>query len=176
MASVQILPVEISITVHTGERSRYWPSVCGAAMRAAARGERVLVVQLMAGGVGQGPNRPTKMLSGLEWLRPDIARSRPLTATEEERRSVRDLWHRVRATASAYQQVVVDGLQEGLTAELVGLAEIEGLIAGLEGPTEVVLCGPQLPESLVNSACRVSEWRASPATTPVVLVRTGGGL
>lgn len=126
--------------------------VMAEAFRRAAQGERVAVVQLLRGGIGQGPDRPVRLLENLSWYRPAIGRAIDCAGTDEEILCVQVLWEHLRSLLDSFDLLVISE---------AGLAHKFGLLAGEQlfdlvhsrpDNLDLVLSGPSLPEALVPLA------------------------
>ena len=83
---LHLVSPEGQLQVHTAPYRGSFASVLSQALRAAGLGSRVMVVQLLKGGVAQGPDRRLTLCGRLQWLRPDVACCLAEPASEQERR------------------------------------------------------------------------------------------
>ncbi|MBE9077401.1 P-loop NTPase family protein [Romeria aff. gracilis LEGE 07310] len=154
--------IEGTVQVFTSPHRSFFTNVMVQALRAAEQGLPVLIVQFLKGGIGQGPTQPTQMGQNLTWLRCDYPGciSGPEVPAEAEV-ALLDLWQHTQTAVEQgkYGLVVLDELS--LALEFGLLTENEVLIFLKERPPqiEVVLTGPQMPDSLIAIADQVTEFR-----------------
>ncbi|MGF1459958.1 MAG: cob(I)yrinic acid a,c-diamide adenosyltransferase [Leptolyngbyaceae cyanobacterium] len=151
-----------TIQVFTSPHRTFFANVMVQAMRVAGQGHAVLITQFLKGGISQGVGQPMQFGQGLEWLRPDIQRSLKVAdATVEEQTAVAQLWHHTETAAmqGKYSLVVLDELslaiQLGLIAEETALTFLQQRPSQLD----VILTGPDMPESLLAIADQITEFR-----------------
>lgn len=140
------------ISVHTGPERTFALNVIASALRTASQGYRVMVVQLLKGGIAQGPAAPRQFVEHLEWLRPAVSRVIDSDPTQEEREAVSELWSVVRAKAPSLDLLVIE--EAGLAVQLGLIKEKDLLELLTDKPTalEMALTGPVVPESVVPFA------------------------
>lgn len=139
------------IHVHTSP-DRVFPldAVC-AAMRCAVQGKRVMLVQLLRGGIAQGPTAPRRLLERLVWLRPEINRIIDSAPDEIERGAVQALWHCLSEQLGEFDQLVLD--EAGLAVQLgvITQEQLLELLRNRPSTLGIVLTGPGIPQV-------VAEW------------------
>lgn len=132
------------------------------AMRVAGQGHSVLITQFLKGGIHQGVEQPMQFGQGLEWLRPDIYRAiKADDATETEREAIAELWQHTQATVmqGRYLMVVLDELSLAIKFGLIAEAEVLTFLEQRPPQVDVILTGPEMPESLLAIADQVTEFR-----------------
>jgi cob(I)alamin adenosyltransferase len=158
------------LQIHTAPHRGSFSGVLSQALRAAGLGSRVLVCQLLKGGVDQGV-RGSQMLCGrLQWLRPATPRCLETSAehlVEDPegsggvRQAVREIWlySRDQLLKERVDQLVLDEL--GLAIELgyVPLAEVLETLEQRPPHLDVIVTGPAIPEALMAMADQVTELR-----------------
>lgn len=158
------------LQIHTAPHRGSFSAVLSQALRTAGLGSRVLVCQLLKGGVDQGVEG-SQMLGGrLRWVRPstpmclEVSADR-LAADPEEAASivqaVRDVWiySRDALLAGRLDQLVLDEL--GLAIEL-GYLPLEDVLTTLEQrppQLDVIVTGPAVPAALMAMADQITELR-----------------
>ena len=159
------------LQIHTAPHRGSFSGVLSQALRAAGLGSRVLVCQLLKGGVDQGVEGSQLLCGRLQWLRPAtplcLERSADqLTEVSREERStirqaVRDIWiySRDQLLQGRVDQVVLDEL--GLAIELgyVPLAEVLDTVERRPPHLDVIVSGPAIPAALMAMADQVTELR-----------------
>ncbi len=161
---------EGQLQVHTAPHRGSFSGVLSEALRAAGLGRRVMVAQLLKGGVSQGPEGTVHLCGRLEWLRPSISsclveKAENLAVSESKTNSlkaVREIWE-------VCKKRILDGTLDQLVLDEVGLAIYLGylnesdLINTLEqrpGAMDVILTGPSIPTRVLGMADQVTELRS----------------
>ncbi|MEB3324760.1 MAG: cob(I)yrinic acid a,c-diamide adenosyltransferase [Cyanobacteriota bacterium] len=158
------------LQIHTAPHRGSFSGVLSQALRAAGLGSRVLVCQLLKGGVGQGVKGSQMLCGRLQWLRPATPRcletsAEHLVEDPEEsggvRQAVREIWlySRDQLLRERVDQLVLDEL--GLAIELgyVPLAEVLDTLEKRPPHLDVIVTGPAIPEALMAMADQVTELR-----------------
>ncbi len=146
-----------------------FPGVLSEALRSAGLGSRVLIAQLLKGGVEQGPKGLIRLCDRLEWFRPAIPYSinshlsakNSLKDKEINLQAVLEIWEicKKRLLGGKLDQLVLDEI--GLAIELGYLEEVE-LISILEQrprAVDVILTGPSIPTTVMAMADQVTVLR-----------------
>ncbi|MFN9547891.1 MAG: cob(I)yrinic acid a,c-diamide adenosyltransferase [Cyanobacteriota bacterium] len=158
------------LQIHTAPHRGSFSSVLSQALRAAGLGSRVLVCQLLKGGVAQGVEGSQMLCGRLRWLRPATPLCLGLSADqqaldpEEAARilqAVRDVWifSREQVLEGRLDQLVLDEL--GLAIEL-GYLPLEEVVTTLEQRPphlDVIVTGPAVPAALMAMADQITELR-----------------
>ena len=149
------------LQVHTSGFRGSFASVFSEALRSAGLGSRVLISQLLRGGVEQGPHSPVQMCGRLTWLRPALEQCLQAPGTIEEKAAVQQLWQET-------QRQMLEGEADLVVLDELGLALSYGLLDSDEVLTtlrqrparmDVILTGPSMSESLMAMADQVTELR-----------------
>ncbi|MEM6519139.1 MAG: cob(I)yrinic acid a,c-diamide adenosyltransferase [Cyanobacteria bacterium P01_D01_bin.71] len=151
-----------TVQVFTSPHRTFFTNVMVQAMRIAGQGHAVLITQFLKGGIHQGINQPTQFGQGLEWLRPDIQRSlKAADATETEQAVIAELWQHTEAAAmqGKYSLVVLDELSLAIQFNLISEAAVLTFLQQRPSQVDVILTGPDMPESLLAIADQVTEFR-----------------
>jgi cob(I)alamin adenosyltransferase len=154
------------VQIHTAPVRFYPASQIAHCMRAAAQGVRVLVVQLLKGGVDCGPDHPRHLVGGLVWLRPAVGvhvdagnAAAPAIAP-----AIRDLWQHVAGVLGQYDLVLVDEAGVAVALGLLDEAELVALVEGRPLHLSLILTGAQMPQALGPHADLWSEMRTQSAS------------
>jgi len=158
------------LQIHTAPHRGSFSGVLSQALRAAGLGSRVLVCQLLKGGVDQGVQGSQMLCGRLQWLRPATPRCLETSAENffEDpegsggvRQAVREIWlySRDQLLKERVDQLVLDEL--GLAIELgyVPLAEVLETLEQRPPHLDVIVTGPAIPEALMAMADQVTELR-----------------
>jgi cob(I)alamin adenosyltransferase len=154
--------VEGLIQVFTAAHRGFFSGVMAQALRTAGQGTPVLVVQFLKGGCGQGPAAPVQLCQHLDWVRLGA----PLCVDspdpgEEARQAIAQLWEYTRQAVmvGGYGLVVLDELSVAVHLGLIDEAEVLELLRLRPHHIDVVLTGPEMPESLRAIADQITELR-----------------
>jgi cob(I)alamin adenosyltransferase len=125
--------------------------VIGEALKTAAAGRRVLVVQFLKGGIHQGEGHMVNLAQNLDWIRSDSARQlNSGELNESETKSLLNLWQHVQELMRSveYQLVVLEDLVELVDLRIVEQLEVDRLLQKLPASVEVIIPGLMLENSL----------------------------
>ncbi len=132
------------------------------AMRTAGQGTPVLVVQFLKGGIHQGTDQPMQLGQHLEWLRADIPSCiHEGRVSEAEGTAIAQLWsHTQMVTMQGnHRLVVLDELSLAIHWGLLAETEVLAFLRQRPAQVDVVMTGPEMPESLLAIADQVTEFR-----------------
>ena len=147
-----------------------YSSVIRDSLRNAALGRKVLLVQLMKGGVNQGVSNPLKLCGNLTWLRSansydqynseEIVDNQNLTKSIHE--STNELWDfcKKELLSGEYDQIILD---EIFLAVEMSIIDKDDLISTLENRSisgDVILTGTTIPRELLLMANQITELRS----------------
>ncbi len=152
------------LQIHTAPFRGSFGSVLSQALRTAGLGSRVLITQLLKGGVDQGLESSLWLCGRLQWLRPGVPAclSAPAPgASAEAIDAVQQVWafSREQLLTGAVDLMVLDEL--GLAVEL-GYLELDEVVATLEqrpAQMDVILTGPAMGPDLMALADQVTQLR-----------------
>ena len=152
------------LQIHTAPFRGSFGSVLSQALRNAGLGSRVLITQLLKGGVDQGLASSLWLCGRLQWLRPGVPAclSAPAPgASAEAIDAVQQVWafSREQLMTGAVDLMVLDEL--GLAVEL-GYLELDEVVATLEqrpAQMDVILTGPAMGPDLMALADQVTQLR-----------------
>ncbi|MEB3157781.1 MAG: cob(I)yrinic acid a,c-diamide adenosyltransferase [Cyanobacteriota bacterium] len=158
------------LQIHTAPHRGSFAMVLSQALRSAGLGSRVLVCQLLKGGVDQGIEGSPVLCGRLRWLRPATplclevaAEALDLEPVEAARtgQAVREVWaySREQLLEGKLDQLVLDEL--GLAIEL-GYLPLEEVVDTLERrppQLDVIITGPAVPDALLAMADQITELR-----------------
>jgi cob(I)alamin adenosyltransferase len=152
------------LQIHTAPFRGSFGSVLSQALRTAGLGSRVLITQLLKGGVDQGLESSLWLCGRLQWLRPGVPTclSAPLQgASTEASDAVQQVWafSREQLLTGAVDLMVLDEL--GLAVELgdLELDEVVGTLEQRPAQMDVILTGPAMGPDLMGLADQVTQLR-----------------
>jgi len=139
-------------------------------IRNAALGRRVLLVQLMKGGVAQGVLNPVSICDNLIWIRSsdsyDLYDSQSISSDDSIKLSIKnsiiELWEfcKKQLLSGEQDQVILD---EIFRAVELGMIQEDDLISTLEDrfiSGDVILTGTKIPKKFLLMADQVTELRS----------------
>ena len=145
-------------------------SIIRDSLRNAALGRKVLLVQLMKGGVNQGIPNAQKLCGNLTWIRPsnsyDQYESEYLNNNknlgEEIKSSIIELWDfcKKELLSGQYDQIILD---EIFLAVEMNIISKDDLISTLENrfiSGDVILTGTSIPKNFLLMADQITELRS----------------
>ena len=154
--------IEGTVQVFTSQHRTFFTNVMVQAMRVAEQGVPVLVVQFLKGGISQGPEHPAQMGQNLDWIRCGCCEcvSGP-EVTAETQSALLALWQHTQAIVNEgkYGLIVLDELSLAIDFGLIKENEVLTLLKHRPAPVEVILTGPQMPDSLLAVADQITEFR-----------------
>lgn len=154
--------IEGLVQVFTCSHRSFFSSVMAQALRIAAQGTPVLIVQFLKGGIRQGYQHPVQLGQNLDWIRCDLPRCIDTPDLEEpEAIALRDLWRYTQATATQgkYSLVVLDELSLAINFGLISEAEVLGFLRNRPSQIDVILTGPDMPQAILDIADQITELR-----------------
>ncbi|HIK55576.1 MAG TPA: P-loop NTPase family protein [Synechococcales cyanobacterium M55_K2018_004] len=156
--------IEGLVQVFTCPHRSFFTSVMAQALRIAGQGTPVLVVQFLKGGIHQGQEHPVRLGQLLDWYRCDIPRCIDTPQLEEtDLAALHDLWDFTRAVVmqGKYALVVLDELSLAMNFGLIPEAEVLDFLKQRPRQVDVILTGPEMPDSVLNIADQITELRRS---------------
>jgi cob(I)alamin adenosyltransferase len=154
------------LQIHTALHRGSFSGVLSQALRSAGLGSRVLVCQLLKGGVDQGVRGSQVLCGRLEWLRPATplcleTAAADLPDSTDVCQAVQEIWtySREQLLKGRLDQLVLDEL--GLAIELgyLALEEVLETLGGRPSNLDVIVTGPAIPAALMDMADQVTELR-----------------
>jgi cob(I)alamin adenosyltransferase len=154
--------IEGLVQVFTCPHRSFFTSVMAQALRIAGQGTPVLVVQFLKGGIAQGVQHPVQLAQHLDWLRCDLSRCIDASdLTDVEQSALTDLWRYTKAVVveGKYSLVVLDELSLAINLGLISEADVLGFIQQRPGQVDLILTGPDMPQSILDVADQITELR-----------------
>jgi cob(I)alamin adenosyltransferase len=137
---------------------RYFPTpVISGALHQAAQGRKVLLVQLLKGGIAQDLDRPRTLAQNLHWIRPDIARIIDCYFDDAEREAIQALWNHIEAHKSKYNLLLLDEIGLAVSLGLITEDQLLKLLKEKPPHQEITLIGQKIPDSVRSLASQWSE-------------------
>jgi cob(I)alamin adenosyltransferase len=156
--------VEGLVQIVTAPHRSFFTNVMAQALRVAGQGTSVLVVQFLKGGIRMGPEHPIRLCQRLEWLRCNLPRCIDTPELEpSDLEALKELWDYTKEAilSGRYALVILDELSLAIHFGLIPEAEVLELIEQRPHHIDMILTGPEMPQSLIEIADQVTELRRS---------------
>lgn len=114
------------------------------ALKIAGMGKRVLIVQLLKGGIRQGHDRIMNLAQNLDWIRCNLIRNISVSDLNDlELHNFQQLWKHVRGAAKTneYSLLILDDLSLSIELGLISIEAATEFITTLPDELEVMLTG-----------------------------------
>jgi cob(I)alamin adenosyltransferase len=167
----QIRIVDTPAADQVASESRFCTEIVADALKVASTGKRVLIVQLLKGGIRQGHDRIVNLAQNLDWIRCNSNRNMTSTdLTNLELASFDQLWQHVRSvsqgnsqltvespqnesvTASDYSLLILDDLSLAIELGLIGIEAATNFLKTLPASLEIILTGTNPHPAIVELA------------------------
>ncbi|NEP10375.1 MAG: P-loop NTPase family protein [Symploca sp. SIO2C1] len=156
--------VEGLLQVFTSSHRSFFTNVIAQALRIAGQGTKVLVVQFLKGGIGQGYDHPIRLGQHLDWIRCDLPRYIDTPELDEsESQALMQLWHYTQDVVyqEKYSLVVLDELSLAINFGLIPQEEVLAFLERRPSHVDIILTGPQMPQAILDVADQITEIRRS---------------
>jgi cob(I)alamin adenosyltransferase len=154
--------IEGIVQVFTSSHRSFFTNVMAQALRIAGQGTSVLIVQFLKGGIGQGYQHPVQLGQHLDWIRCDLPRCIDTPEVEpSEAAALRELWDYTQSVISQakYSMVVLDELSLAIDFGLISEVEVLAFLKQRPAQVDVILTGPNMPQSILDIADQITELR-----------------
>lgn len=135
---------------------RFASEVVAGALKVAVTGRRVLVVQILKGGIRQGHDCVVNLAQNLDWIRCNSIRNISAPDLDDlELDNFQQLWQHVRRVSSTgeYSLIILDGLSRAIDLGLVGIEVATAFLAQLPHNVEIVLTDPNHHPAILELTC-----------------------
>ncbi len=159
--------VEGLVQVFTSSCRSFFTSVMAQALRIAAQGTPVLVVQFLKGGINQGREHPVKLGQHLDWIRCDLPRCIDTPHLDQaEAESLLQLWQHTQKVVfeGRYSLVVLDELSLAINFGLIPEKEVLAFLEERPHHVDIILTGPEMPPAILEVADQITQIRRSHRT------------
>ncbi len=167
--ALHLVQPEGQLQIHTSSYRGSFSVVLSAALRTAGLGSRVLIVQLLKGGVNQGPQRTVKLCGKLEWIRPDFPGciSKHISEISQQPskpnpiEAVKAIWKicREKLLSGELDQLVIDEVGLAISLGYLNEADVIETLEKMPDAIDVILTGPEIPNRLTKMADQITELR-----------------
>jgi cob(I)alamin adenosyltransferase len=131
---------------------RFCNEIVANALKIASTGERVLVVQLLKGGINQGHDRVMNIAQNLDWVRCNLTRNISTADLNDlEAHNFQQLWKYVKSVvrsiqdgepvSSEYSLIILDDLSRSIELGFIAIESATKFLTNLPAATKIVLTG-----------------------------------
>jgi cob(I)alamin adenosyltransferase len=131
---------------------RFCTEIVADALKMAGTGQRVLIVQLLKGGIRQGHDRVVNLAQNLDWMRCNLIRNISSSDLDDlELHNFEQLWKHVRSlvrlprdemsVSSEYSLLILDDLSLAIELGLISLEAAINFLTKLPKNLEIILTG-----------------------------------
>ena len=142
---------------------RFCTEIVANALQLASTGQRVLIVQLLKGGIRQGHDRVVNLAQNLDWIRCNLIRNiTSADLNDLELHNFEQLWKHVRslariphgesATSSEYSLLILDDLSLAIELGLISIEAATNFLTTLPENLEIILTGTNPHPAIVELA------------------------
>jgi cob(I)alamin adenosyltransferase len=142
---------------------RFCTEIVANALKLASTGQRVLIVQLLKGGIRQGHDRVINLAQNLDWIRCNLIRNiTSADLNDLELHNFEQLWKHVRGVvrlpsdeskvSSSYSLLILDDLSLAIELGLISIEAATNFLTTLPENLEIVLTGTNPHPAIVELA------------------------
>ena len=147
-----------------------YSSIIRDSLRNAALGRKVLLVQLMKGGVKQGIVNAQKLCGNLTWIRSsnsydqyeseDISNNKNLTKSIND--SITEVWDfcKKELLSGEYDQIILDEIFLAIELNIIGKDDLISTLENRFISGDVILTGTSIPKNFLLMADQITELRS----------------
>jgi cob(I)alamin adenosyltransferase len=134
---------------------RFCTEIVANALGIASTGQRVLIVQLLKGGIRQGHDRIINLAQNLDWIRCNLIRNISIADLNDlELHNFEQLWKHVRGVtrSSEYSLVILDDLSLAIELGLISIEAATAFLTKLPEDLKIILTGTNPHPALLELA------------------------
>ncbi len=147
-----------------------YSSIIRDSLRNAALGRKVLLVQLMKGGVKQGIGNAQKLCGNLTWIRPsnsydqfepeDISNNINLEKSIND--SITEVWDfcKKELLSGEYDQIILDEIFQAVKINIISKDDLISTLENRFISGDVILTGTSIPKNFLLMADQITELRS----------------
>jgi cob(I)alamin adenosyltransferase len=143
------------ISVIDTPAAKFCTEVVADALKLASTGQRVLIVQLLKGGIRQGHDRVMNLAQNLDWIRCNLIRNIAVADLNDlELHNFQQLWKHVRGAAKTheYSLLILDDLSLAIELGLITIEAAMAFLVTLPEDIEVILTGTNTHPEILELA------------------------
>ncbi len=158
------------IHIYQSQYRGSYSSIIRDSLRNAALGRKVLLVQLMKGGVRQGITNAVKLCGNLSWIRSsnsfdqynpeDITQNKNLTISIHN--SIFELWNfcKKELISGEYDQIILDEIFDAIEMKIINKDDLISTLENRFISGDVILTGTTIPKNFLLMADQITELRS----------------
>lgn len=134
---------------------RFCTEIVADALKIASQGQKVLIVQLLKGGIRQGHDRAINLAQNLDWIRCNLIRNISISDLNDlELHNFDQLWKHVRGAARnhEYSVMILDDLSLAIELGLISIEAATNFLTKLPADLEIILTGTNPHAAIVELA------------------------
>ena len=138
------LTLHNQISIVDTSADKFSTEIVANALKIAGTGKRVLIVQLLKGGIRQGHDQVMNLAQNLDWIRCNLIRNILVSDLNDlELHNFQQLWKHVRGAAktSEYSLLILDDLSLSIELGLISIEAAIEFLTTLPEDLEVILTG-----------------------------------
>ena len=138
------LTIHNQISIVDTSADKFSTEIVADALKIAGTGKRVLIVQLLKGGIRQGHDQVMNLAQNLDWIRCNLIRNISMSDLNNlELHNFQQLWKHVRGAAktSEYSLLILDDLSLSIKLGLISIEAATDFLTTLPEDLEVILTG-----------------------------------
>ena len=135
-------PMHKQITVIETPEDSFCTEIVANALKLASQGKRVLIVQLLKGGIRQGHDRTVNLAQNLDWIRCNLIRDITIPDLNElELHNFHQLWKHVQIVCQSteYSSIILADLSLAIDLKLITIEAVSSLLASLPEDLAIIL-------------------------------------
>jgi cob(I)alamin adenosyltransferase len=135
--------------------AKFCTEIVADALKLASTGQRVLIVQLLKGGIRQGHDQVMNLAQNLDWIRCNLIRNIAVADLNDlELHNFQQLWKHVRGAAKTheYSLLILDDLSLSIELGLITIEAAMAFLVTLPEDIEVILTGTNVHPEILELA------------------------
>jgi len=168
--NVKKFPQNGQIQIYQSSYRGSYPSIIRDSLRNAALGRKVLLIQLMKGGVKQGVGNPVKLCGNLTWVRSshsfDQYNSQEIENNKNLKKSIHEstieLWKfcKKELQSGENDQIILDEIFLAIEMKIIDKNDLISTLENRFISGDVILTGTDIPKDLLLMANQITELRS----------------
>jgi cob(I)alamin adenosyltransferase len=149
VASCHPAPIKILRTIP----ERFATEIVADALRIASTGKKVLIVQLLKGGIRQGQENIVNLVQNLDWIRCNLIRNVIESDLNQlEYHNFQQLWKHTQKVSCTgeYDLVIIDGLILALNLNLIDADSTIAFLSNVSPNLSLILTGNNIPTTITD--------------------------
>jgi cob(I)alamin adenosyltransferase len=143
------------ISIINTPAAKFCTEIVADALKLASTGRRVLIVQLLKGGIRQGHDQVMNLAQNLDWIRCNLIRNIAVADLNDlELHNFQQLWKHVKGAAKTheYSLLILDDLSLAIDLGLITIEAAMAFLVTLPEDIEVILTGTNVHPEILELA------------------------